>query len=686
MARYSCLIFIIALCNTIKNISLTVNAKSFEYELPNRTVTVCPAHSLISIECPHEPLLDHQKWQSNVPQYLISIDYIRSFPLRLGNDPSSCQPDLSHACHTYDLRYVNTLCNGKSQCSDIPTYQIRDRSSCAFKAVTDIGFHCVPTWNLRDIQTKCDICKNGSLTNDYGFIYSRNYPLETPRVPCFTTIYARPYHKTVLYFVTGQLNHDQLRIESVSSEGITLLNVTLNGNQTTQRLAASTYEMKITFIPGNIYSHHSTNYLLYFYTIPFCSFTDPCATVPPLPTTTPIIMPATTSRMRYQSIGWTKVPNIWIIIPIILAYVLLLLFVIVLALLCQRRRKQQQQALSTITTKTLSSRYLDTSGTSSRAQLVTPLPPPIINDTGMNTLHRASTSPSIHYPLSTSSFAQNMGRYHRESRSDFDLHHSSMNGINYDHHTSIPFRNRTAMTHGIYRPYGTIDYSSTINNTNRRRSLPKSFSDCNLCKQQVFSEAYQQYYDEESGNWHFDDNGERQVEPRAYCERIKERFRERLTVRKIPDNDILLPSTTTVEYSTVLPRHQRIGSQSNRSNGQVHHLPFQYIPSENSKNVRTVEYKRNSSQERVAVGSSQQHGINDESGATNFTVKFYERDDDDNDDTENQLDRCLHEAREVQEMSMRMSEQQQQQQQQQHFSRYQYQNQQQRHFTGNIDI
>ncbi|CAF0897213.1 unnamed protein product [Rotaria sp. Silwood1] len=682
MAQYLLLIFIIALCNITKKTSIVVNAKFFEYELPNRTVTICPTHSLISIECPYGSSLDNQGWQSNVPQYLISIDYIRSFPSRLGHDPTSCQPDLSHACNNYDLRYINTLCNGKSQCSDIPAYQIRDRSLCAFKAVTNIGFHCVPTWNLREIQTKCDICKNGSLTNDYGFIYSRNYPLDTIRVSCFTTIYARPYHKTVLYFVNGQLNHDQLRIESVSSEGITLLNITLNGNQTTQRLAASTYEMKITFIPGIIYSYHSTNYLLYFYTIPVCSYIDPCPTGLPL-STTAIVIPETTSRMRFQSVGWTKVSNIWIVIPIILAYIFLLFIIIVLGLLFHRRRKQQK-TLHNITSKNLSSRYLETSGTSSRAQLVTPLPPPIINDPGIDTRCCASTTQTIHYPLSTSSFAKNMERYHRESRSDFDLHQSSMNGVDYGCHASIPSRNRVTMTNGIHRPYGTIDYSSINNNVHRRRSLPKSFSDCNLCKQQVYSEEYQHYYDEEGDNWHMENSKEQQIEPRNYREKIKERFRERLTVRKIPDSDILPPPITTVEYSTILPRHQRIGSQSNRTNGQVHHLPFQYIPNENSKNIRTVEYKRNSSQERVAVGSNQQHSINDENGTTNFTVKFYERDDDD-DAAENQLDRCLHEAREVQEMSMRMSEQQQQQQQQQqHFNRYQYQ--QQRRFTGNADI
>ena len=287
---------------TILNISFLV----FEFELPNRTVTICPTSSLVSIECPQTS--DHQPWHSNLPNYLISIDYIRSYPSRLGHDPNSCQPDASHACNNYDLRYINTLCNGKTHCLDIPSYQIRDRSLCAFKAITEISFHCVPTWNLREVQTKCDICKNGSLTNDYGFIYSRNYPLDTVRIPCFTTIYARPYHKTILYIVTGQLNFDQLRIESVSSDGITILNITLNGNQTTQRLAVSNYEMKISYIPGNIYSPHPTNYLLYFYTIPFCSITIPCPPVITM-TTTPVPIPTTTTRKRIQSVGWTRIPS-----------------------------------------------------------------------------------------------------------------------------------------------------------------------------------------------------------------------------------------------------------------------------------------------------------------------------------------------------------------------------------------
>ena len=325
MTKFLLIIFLIALCNRINGtgkiyfffvieINFLFCLIVFQYDLPNQTARICPTNSLISLECPQTS--DNLLWQSTLPLYSISIDYIRSYPSRLGNDPNSCQPDLSHTCNNYDLRYINTLCNGKSQCLDIPAYQIRDRSSCAFKAITEVVYHCVPTWNLREIKTKCDICKNGSLTNDYGFIYSRNYPLKTVRIPCFTTIYARPYHKTELYIVTGQLNFDQLRIESVSSDGLTILNITLNGNQSTQKLAASTYEMKISYIPSMIYSPNPTNYLLYFYTIPFCSITDPCqpivtTTTTPMtiPPTTTTITTTTTSRMRVQSVGWSKVSS-----------------------------------------------------------------------------------------------------------------------------------------------------------------------------------------------------------------------------------------------------------------------------------------------------------------------------------------------------------------------------------------
>lgn len=268
----------------------------------------------------------------------------------------------------------------------------------------------------------------------------------------------------------------------------------------------------------------------------------------------------------------------------------------------------------------------------------------------MNTYRRTSISQNI----TNSPFAQNMERYHRESRSEFDLQHAS-----------IPYRIRPMMTDVIYRPYGTIDYSSNLNH--RRRSLPKSFSDCDLCKRQVYNEEYQHYYDEDD-NWQLENSLERRVEPRTYREKIKERFRERLTVRKIPDTNTF-PTSTTVEYSTVLPRQQRIPSEPTRP---VQHLPFEYIPNDN---VRTVEYKRNSDQERVTIGNTQQCGMNDENNTTNFTVKFYEHDNEE-DEIDNRLDRCLHEAREIQEMSMRMSEQQ-------HFNRHY---QQQKRFSGNVDI
>ncbi|CAF1005047.1 unnamed protein product [Adineta ricciae] len=627
-------------------ISFGVHARFFEYELPNRTITICPSYSLIALECPQIPsLLDQHSWRPATPKYLISIDYIRSFPLRLGFDPRSCQPDLAHACNNYDLRYINTLCNGKPQCSDISAYQIRERSLCAFKAVTEIGFHCVPTWNLPEIQTKCDICQNTSLTSDYGFIYSRNYPLKTTRMSCFTTIYARPNHKIVLYFVDGELNHDQLRIESVTANGMSILNVSLNGNLSTQRLAASIYQMKITFLPSQVYSYHPTYYLLYFYMIPICSITEPCLPSPPsILTTQPIYPIRTTSRTRIQSVGWTKIPNIWIVIPVILAYILLLLLIVVLALLLQRRRKQQKPPIP--------SRYLNASGTSSRAHLVTPLPPvppnPGINyDTRSSRRRQASVSQSIHHPFPASSFIQSSDHYYRSSRSDFDLHQNNPNGIDYRFHSSIPSRTRPRTLNDTYRGYDTVDRESyNLDRTNYRRSIPKSFSDCDLCKRRVIDEEYLNKYDD---NWRLENSSERPNEPRTYRDKIKERVRERLTIRQLPDTDTLPPSSTTVEYSTVLPRHQRIASESNQS---VRHLPFEYIPNEKSTSERLTT-------------TNNPHPT--ETGSTIYTTKFYDQDN---------LERRFQDPREIQEMSMRVNEQQ-------NYNQYPYHHQQQRYFNEN---
>ena len=72
--------------------------------------------------------------------------------------------------------------------------------------------------------------------------------------------------------------------ESVSSDGMVILNVSLNGNQTTQRLAMSIYEMRITFLPNHVYTQRPTYYLLYFYTIPFCSYADSCSPAPSMAT------------------------------------------------------------------------------------------------------------------------------------------------------------------------------------------------------------------------------------------------------------------------------------------------------------------------------------------------------------------------------------------------------------------
>ena len=165
-----------------------------------------------------------------------------------------------------------------------------------------------------------------------------------------------------------------------------------------------------------------------------------------------------------------------------------------------------------------------------------------------------------------------MERDHRESRSDFDLHQSAMSGIDSHHRTA-----------NLNRAYGTMDYGGARSSSmDHRRSLLKSFSDCDLCRRCVQTEEYRDYYHEDQDdNWRLENSIDRR-EHRAYREKVKERFRERLSVHPEP--------SSTVEYSTVLPRHQRITSESARSTaGPVHHLPFEYIPNDTSSNVRTVE-------------------------------------------------------------------------------------------------
>ena len=324
--------------------------------------------------------------------------------------------------------------------------------------------------------------------------------------------------------------------------------------------------------------------------------------------------------------------------------------------------------------------------------------PPTGTETMISTRSsRLRVTPGLPYPMTNRSFSQNLEQYQRESRSDYNLHQSSLNAIDYRHQLSSPYREHSRLSAGYQRAYDTMDYPSYNHDGHQRRPLPKSFSDCDLCKRRVVSEEYQSYYDEQDENWQsghsIDRRRQRRTpppppppEPRAYREKIKERFRERLTVRKVPDTEQLPSPSKTVEYSTVLPRHQRAASESTRALASAQQLPFEYIPSDAaSNNIRTVEYKRNAGEERVAVGSNPVNSSVDEIGATNFTVKFYERDDN---EAQDYLDRRLHDAREVQEMSMRMSEQQQQQQQQ--FTRHQYQQQQQqtqqtqqqRRFTG----
>ena len=299
-----------------------------------------------------------------------------------------------------------------------------------------------------------------------------------------------------------------------------------------------------------------------------------------------------------------------------------------------RRRRKQRKLLEDMGKTQLSSRYLDNSGASSRAQLVPPMSAPPFRSFHPSDHHlnhfshgrlNASYHPSIH-----SSFAPNLNRSQRGSRSDFDLRQSNLPGIDPRHHASIPYRVRSNTIHDNPRTFGTVDYSSNPFAPNQfRRSLPKSFSDCDLCKQRVVNEEHQRYSADQEPNWHAGQNAsiDRRSEPKVYQDQIKEHFRERVTTGPIPDSE-LRPSPTAVEYSTVLPRHQRIPAEAN---GYTHHLPVEYLANE------------------------EHPGMNNENRTASYTVKYYERDDDD-DPARNHFRRRSHDSRESQQASMRMND------------------------------
>lgn len=309
---------------------------------------------------------------------------------------------------------------------------------------------------------------------------------------------------------------------------------------------------------------------------------------------------------------------------------------------CFRRRRKQRKLLGDTGKPPVSSRYLDGTGTSSRAQLVPPMsaaPPlrsfhstdPNFSSFSQNRLN-ASYRPSMH-----PSFSPNLNRSPRASRSDFDLRQNDLPGIDYRHHASIPYRVRSMTTNDNPRGYGTMDHPSNhFGPNNLRRSLPKSFSDCDLCKQRIVNEEYQRYNNDQEESWHAQNLSiDRRAEPKVYQDKVKEHFRERVTTRPIADSE-LLPSPTAVEYSTVLPRHQRM---HNESSGFAHHLPVEYIPN---------EFPRGSNEEHA--------GMNNENRTASYTVKYYERDDED-DSARNYFQRRSQDStRESQQMSMRMND------------------------------
>lgn len=243
----------------------------------------------------------------------------------------------------------------------------------------------------------------------------------------------------------------------------------------------------------------------------------------------------------------------------------------------------------------------------------------------------AATQNFAHPSMSSPTFARNMERFHRESRSDFNLHENPTNSIDY--------RSRT-----FDYPFYNDDFSRRAR---QRRSLPKSFSDCDLCKRRVLNEDFEMNSIDGEQNENFSwKNSPRHVRP--YREKLKERVRERLTIRNLGEDERFSSCLTST-----LPHSTRMTTSSQQ-------LPFEYIPNDSTNPVRTVEYQRNGTNERFSVDNRRsKYSMNEnDDGTTNFSVKFYPTDQTNpTDPRKDYHERSFNDAKEVQEMSMKMNEQ-----------------------------
>ena len=124
-----------------------------------------------------------------------------------------------------------------------------------------------------DVPTKCDICKNVTITNvldQYGFIHSAWYPKLYPRVTCHSLIKNHPDKLIVIYSVSGSVGLDRIQIESVNQYGQLAYRETLTGNLTTKRVLVSAYDVNVTVLPEDAYFFEQRRFLFYFYLIPRC--------------------------------------------------------------------------------------------------------------------------------------------------------------------------------------------------------------------------------------------------------------------------------------------------------------------------------------------------------------------------------------------------------------------------------
>ena len=301
--------------------------KPYEYVLPLRRVVSCPSFATFSFACQPNHALSIEGLTFSPPLQRRSSRRRRRRHQSAPSYAADCLSDWSRECRDDSMayEYASVVCSGRQscqlvadelrarispQCSQLSTF------SSSSSSIISVYYKCVPTWEVRQVPAKCDVCKNVTIgsadqqlrgasdsSSDYGFIYSAWYEHNQqepepvpPMANCRSLIKNKPNHVIVFYAVSGSLGADRIRLESLAdddeqTDGVSVARELLTGNLTTRLVFASTHDVNLSVDTSQMQSHSANNrqassgdlrpaaaseqrsFLLYFYVVHKCRVT-----------------------------------------------------------------------------------------------------------------------------------------------------------------------------------------------------------------------------------------------------------------------------------------------------------------------------------------------------------------------------------------------------------------------------